>query len=73
MMRACCDEYPEAGLFWVDRDRLETVEEALARALACSPAEIDRTRIRAAFSETEIARTFEKNVAALVSEGVFPA
>lgn len=65
IMHQCSVDYPEAGIFWVDRDNLDTMNEALKKALECDSAKIDRSRVRRAFSEETIVKKFESDIAAL--------
>ena len=67
MMHDCCVQYPEAGIYWADKRDPTTLESAIREALACSPEKMSRSRIRQAFSETEIAGRFVKNVQSILS------
>lgn len=58
IMHQCCIDYPEAGIFWVDRDNLNTMYSALENALRCDLSTIDRRRIREAFSEEHVVEKF---------------
>lgn len=66
MMHQCAVDYPEAGIFWVDRDNLATMTEALKRALSCDVRKIDRSRIRLVFSEKTVAEAFVQKVYSLM-------
>ena len=54
--------FPEAGIFWADQSRPETLVEALKAAFSCAPSQIDRSRIRQEFSAKKIASDFVANV-----------
>ena len=66
IMHQCCVDYPEAGLFWIDRDNLNMTGEALEAALNCDVGKIDRSRIRQMFSEETIVDDYVNNVQSLL-------
>ena len=55
-------KYPEAGIFFADFTKPETLITALKLALECRPCEIDRTRIRKEFMRETIVRNFIKAI-----------
>lgn len=52
------NEYPEAGLFFGNIDNRKSIKEAVKKALMCDPMTFDRSKIRAHFSEDEVAKRF---------------
>ena len=67
IMHQCAVDYPEAGIFWVDRDDLSTMTEALKRALSCDVRKIDRSRVRLLFSEKSVVESFVQKVCSLLN------
>jgi glycosyltransferase involved in cell wall biosynthesis len=60
--------FPEAGVFWADQSRPETLIEALKAAFRCVPSQIDRSRIRQEFSAQKITFDFVRNVARIMKQ-----
>ena len=55
-------KYPEAGIFFADFTKPETLINALRSALNCTNCEIDRSRIRMEFMREKIVRNFVKAI-----------
>lgn len=51
-------KYPEAGIFWADNTRTDSLDAALKLALSCDYNKIDRSNIRRRFSRSKIISDF---------------
>lgn len=54
--------YPEAGVFWAEMDNVESLKNAIVKAMNMDVSTIDRERIRKCFAEETIAETFETRI-----------
>lgn len=54
--------YPEAGIFWSEIGNIESLKDAIKKALSCDSSKIDRTRIRQCFAEETIVDIFNKAI-----------
>lgn len=55
-------KYPDAGIFWAEADNVDSLKDAIVRAMAFDMSLIDRSRIRKVFSEETIVNNFIRTI-----------
>lgn len=65
-------EYPEAGVFWAEMDNIESLKNAIVKAMNMDVSQIDRTSIRKCFAEDSIVSVIETRLYNIYNQAITP-
>jgi glycosyltransferase involved in cell wall biosynthesis len=61
-------QYPEAGVYWAEAGNVDSLKEAIIKAMNVDVSLINRTGIRKAFSEDTIVGSFEESIRKIIAK-----